>query len=70
LTVKATNKKDASDKYVTVIAGFAKSPSSSLPVKRAIGECFALIIATVANPNARKLIHTTMSKEVALSDSS
>lgn len=70
LTISSLNKKDASEQYVTQIINFIKGTNTSLPVKKAIGEQLANIIAKVANNNARKLIHTTMIKDIALSTSS
>ena len=70
LTATSQNKKDACEKYVKQIVTFAKSPTAALPVKRSIAECLANIIANVANNGARKLIHTEMTKEIMVSDSS
>ncbi len=52
------------------MVAFAKSPSASLPVKKKVAETLANIIANVANNNARKYIHTEMTKEIMVSDSS
>ena len=70
LAAKATNKKEACDKYVVPLVNFAKSPSASLPVKKAVAECLANLVATVANSYARKLVHITMTKEILGSESS
>jgi hypothetical protein len=70
LATRASNKKEACDKYVVPIVNFAKSASASLPVKKASAECLANLVANVANNNARKLVHHTMTKEILMSETS